>query len=527
MRSKRRNAPIAMIALAGLILAMSAPTHGQSGRRPPPPPAINPPPFDWSDSFYTANGVNVTELDTAAAGRFGLFRQTGTPAVGQEVNWKTDGSNTSPIHNSTRILATVGGYDYFGNDQYITINAFANDQNFFLDNAAGQRMLAIATPFQAYFAPRQKMANGQFAFQPYSNPAGTPITSNVTGNPIGGTTNFFPSSPDAATERSDKFFDIAQSHYFCDDLIGMWLITYYYWLPSALTNPPPAAVAALGAKNGLSLDGTPIIRTPNDLDTMEGLGYADEYNLPADGSQGPDVPGGKDGPVFLVCPAIPDASSGAIASDAFLDAVKTSSGNFFDPTLAANFKSLQTSGNYSTTTSSSTVQATITGTHTLAPASAPGNRLNNHHAVAVNGNPVTVSAANGTAAQNWTFSLTNPEPFPGNTIITNSGAGYPQTVPNSFYTLKNGVGNFNLDVPGGNVQFVTAGGQGVDDGIGVDIFTNDGSVEETWNLVKLSNGYYLILSGVSLDNALEVAPDGVSVDISHYTGGANQQWILH
>ena len=36
---------------------------------------FNHPPCDFSDAFYTANGISVTQLDLAPAQRFGLFRQ--------------------------------------------------------------------------------------------------------------------------------------------------------------------------------------------------------------------------------------------------------------------------------------------------------------------------------------------------------------------------------------------------------------------------------------------------------------------
>jgi hypothetical protein len=38
----------------------------------PPNDNNNAPPFDFKDAFYTANGINVQQLNTAAAGRFGL-----------------------------------------------------------------------------------------------------------------------------------------------------------------------------------------------------------------------------------------------------------------------------------------------------------------------------------------------------------------------------------------------------------------------------------------------------------------------
>ncbi|HYL06873.1 MAG TPA: hypothetical protein VE075_12580, partial [Thermoanaerobaculia bacterium] len=67
-----------------------ATTDGQSF------PIFNPPPFDFNDPFYTANGLDVTQLDTPAAARFGFFRQTGPPAHDGQVNWVIDNTGTDP-----------------------------------------------------------------------------------------------------------------------------------------------------------------------------------------------------------------------------------------------------------------------------------------------------------------------------------------------------------------------------------------------------------------------------------------------
>ncbi len=50
---------------------------------------INPPPCDFSDQFYADNGILATasaELNTEPDGRFGTFRQFGSPATGTQAN---------------------------------------------------------------------------------------------------------------------------------------------------------------------------------------------------------------------------------------------------------------------------------------------------------------------------------------------------------------------------------------------------------------------------------------------------------
>src|SRR5262245_24670641 len=106
----------------------------------------NPPPFDFNDAFYTANGINVTQLDSPAAGRFGFFRQTGPPARDGQLNWVFDNSNTDPDRKNVRILATTGGYIDDGTGaptQFISIIAFVLNQNFFT-GVANKRGIQMA-----------------------------------------------------------------------------------------------------------------------------------------------------------------------------------------------------------------------------------------------------------------------------------------------------------------------------------------------------------------------------------------------
>src|SRR5215467_13058241 len=134
-------------------------------------PHFNPPPFDFNDAFYTANGIDVRNLDTAAAGRFGLFRKTGPPARDGQVNWVIDNSNTDPDRKNVRILATTGGYIDDGTGaptQFISIIAFLLNQNFFtgVANARGIQMADIVGNFEAYAAPRQLDSHGHFQGTP-------------------------------------------------------------------------------------------------------------------------------------------------------------------------------------------------------------------------------------------------------------------------------------------------------------------------------------------------------------------------
>src|SRR5258708_26133231 len=105
---------ILICAVAGLLLATSGRLSAQTSAPTPPNPdaglLINPPPFDFNDNFYAANGIQVSALNTARAGRFGTFRQTGPPAAPGQFNWVADNTGTDPDRRNVRILATTAGY---------------------------------------------------------------------------------------------------------------------------------------------------------------------------------------------------------------------------------------------------------------------------------------------------------------------------------------------------------------------------------------------------------------------------------
>jgi len=115
-------------------------------------------------------------------------------------------------------------------------------------------------------------------------------------------------------------------------------------------------LTALGKQNGFSLDGTPIIKTGDELNFLEGTpqttnpipGFlgSNPPNPPCAG-EGQEATNGSDGgAVWLICPAIPDPRNGGIAPDAFLDVVRVKSGNPLDPGFQNNFSCLQINGKF-------------------------------------------------------------------------------------------------------------------------------------------------------------------------------------
>lgn len=157
-------------------------------------------------------------------------------------------------------------------------------------------------------------------------------------NAIDGSDNNCITQNDQLCKHKGSFSD-SPFGYFCDDTLGMWIITYFWFTqpPNTTVEPCKDIFAAIGAKNGFNLDGTPVILTAHELnDELEANGCGAEGQEAFDGSDG--------GAVWLVCPAIPDPRNGAIASDAFLDVVTHNS--LLDPFISNNFSCLQTTGKF-------------------------------------------------------------------------------------------------------------------------------------------------------------------------------------
>jgi len=354
---------------------------------------INPPPCDFSDQFYRDNGIDPTQLVL----RFGDARQFGPPATGNQANWVADStcSTLDPTRRNFRILATTGGNADDGNSpfstgtqetvEFISILAFVTNQTNFEttysrtvgaepgvpsgetisitngQNPRGIAMQDIVGHFEAYAAVKQILPNGQFAGNPCNADMQSPLapptpcfdisTVNAVFTPNlrqdwrfatnrnamdGSDGNCISTDPAVCGSVSDSPFG-----YFCDDLLGMWIITYFWFTkPPNTTDPVCAPVfKAIGAKNGFNLDGTPIILTAHELnDELEANGCGAEGQEAVDGTDG--------GAIWLVCPGIADPRNGGIAKDAFLDVVRLSNGNAQDSVVLNNFSCLQNTGKF-------------------------------------------------------------------------------------------------------------------------------------------------------------------------------------
>ena len=202
------------------------------------------PPFDFSDAHYLANGINPANI---------LNRINGTcPANDMPSCSVVDNSNTDPDRRNIRELSTTGGFNHEGNPLYYSIFGMVMP-NTFTNDAAGQKAMAIANFFSAYIFPK------------------------ASGNPL---------SPALSNRRQDNVFD-TRNGYFVANPLGLWTAVFVSYTPAAFnTEKGRATLAALAAKNGTDLDGTPIIKKAIEVDDLEKKGFAEERTRALDGSQG-------------------------------------------------------------------------------------------------------------------------------------------------------------------------------------------------------------------------------------------------
>lgn len=158
-------------------------------------------------------------------------------------------------------------------------------------------------------------------------------------NAMDGSDNNCITQNDQSCKHKGTFSD-SPFGYFCDDELGMWIITYFWFTqpPGSPNNATCASVfQKIGAKNGFNSEGYPVILTAHELN--------DELEANGCGQEGKENTAGTDGgAVWLICPAIPDPRNGAIASDAFLDVVSHTS--LLDPFVQQNFSCLQQTGKF-------------------------------------------------------------------------------------------------------------------------------------------------------------------------------------
>ncbi len=238
--------------------------------------------YDFTDAYYLQNGINPAKL--------GGRKQA--PAA----NAVIDTPNFAYQRN-VRVIGLGGTYTANGSVAYFAVMAgFGLDG--FTNDAAGQRARVIADSYAEYIFPQR------------------------TADPIG-----LGNARQATIQDTDH-------GYFSNDPLGLWLHVWVNYTPAAFnTKDGQKALADLAQKNGLALDGTPIIKTTSDLQNLYSKGFVTKQTR-------------NDGLRYAVCPEIRDPRRGGIAPDAFLNPLRKPDGSQLDPAFLTNFLSLQKTGEW-------------------------------------------------------------------------------------------------------------------------------------------------------------------------------------
>lgn len=228
------------------------------------------PPFDFSDAFYLSHGINPSTI---------IGRPNGTPP-----NSIIDNRENGPDYNNVRLLQQSAAYDHSGHRVFFSVTGLPTSASF-TNNAAGRAAFQTAESFKVYEFPRA--ANAQFSVFP---------------------------------KRQDLIADM-RNGYFSNDPLGTWQINIVRYTSAALnTRDGQDALAELARRNGLDLDGTPIIRTLSEIEGLLDDGFVSIITPPLDGSGGFR---------WFFCPVIQDPRNGAIAPDAHLDVTESSDADAF------------------------------------------------------------------------------------------------------------------------------------------------------------------------------------------------------
>jgi hypothetical protein len=247
--------PILSCALAACAIASAARANDAD---------TNHPPFVFSDVFYLQNGIDPTTLVGAPAGTL----------PGSVID-----TPPGPDFKNVRVLELTAAFDDSGHPIFFSVNGLPTPASF-LPNAAGAQALAIAEKYKVYEFPRA------------SNP---PLT-------------VFP-------KRQDLVADLSGG-YFSNNPLGVWQINIVRFTPAALNTPAgKAALADLAAKNGLDLDGTPIVNTKSDVLNLQSKGFVTIETPPTGFGR------------WFFCPVLKDPQGGEIAPDAFLTMVLQADGS--------------------------------------------------------------------------------------------------------------------------------------------------------------------------------------------------------
>lgn len=238
--------------------------------------------YDFTDAYYLQNGIDPAGID----GR----REAILPLATQD----------EPIHGyqrDVRTLLTLPAYNHSGDAEYFTVLGGLTAKAF-RNNAAGRLARSIADSSPEYVFPR----------------SGT--------DPVG-----------LGAMRQSVVLDMRHG-YFSNNKLGLWIHVWVSFTPRGFRSLEGRRMLDdLARRNGVDLDGTPIIKTVSEIDSLYSRGYVTKTVRPF-----------GDALRYAICPVVKDPRDGGIAPDQFLAYTTRPDGEPLEPYLVANFDSLRLTG---------------------------------------------------------------------------------------------------------------------------------------------------------------------------------------
>lgn len=239
--------------------------------------------YDFTDAYYLKNGVNPSGIS-------GRRQADGVRAVADVPFFS--------IQRPVRALATTPAYDHSKHPVFFSVMG-GGSTSMFTNDAAGRNARVIAErSFEYVFPPRTA--------DPFS---------------LGG--------------RHANVLDM-RNGYFSNNPLGLWIHVWVSYTDKAFnTADGKKELTDLARRNGLAIDGTPIINNVGDIDRLFGKGLITKRTRPE-----------TDPLRYAICPVIKDPTDGGIAPDQTLNYVKLPDGSPLESGFPLNFLSLQRTGDW-------------------------------------------------------------------------------------------------------------------------------------------------------------------------------------
>lgn len=237
---------------AGLALALFA----------APAFADNVQPFQFSDDFYQQHGIDTTKVLDHYVYPDAKFPECADDPAAPRCRTSQESSPDLAVYNDTRVIETTVGWKHNGNfltymsPSKLTPDSFIRDAQGNLTPEAAETK-QICESYRAFLFPKTD-----------------PVTKAFTKN------------PGLPNRRQDNVFE-TQHGYWSNNPLGCWSLAFVVFDgPNLEGEVCQREMDDLIDDNGVDLDGTPIIQTVSDIESLTGLGCT-TINLRAfDGSDG-------------------------------------------------------------------------------------------------------------------------------------------------------------------------------------------------------------------------------------------------